>query len=84
MPFNYLPRQKRLAEILDRNTWQKNLRERAGTVGWARTTDLLFHRQNKGTDEATLFPPIVRKLQYYQILTSSNLALPALQLALWW
>jgi hypothetical protein len=56
----------------------------SGTVGWARATDLLFHRQCKGPDRATLFPPLIRKWQYYQLLTSSYPALSALQLALWW
>jgi hypothetical protein len=28
-----------------------------GTVGWARTTDLLFHRKNSITDRATQKPP---------------------------
>ncbi len=35
----------------------------SGTVGWARTTDLLFHRKNIITDRATQEPPKLRKYQ---------------------
>ena len=38
----------------------------AGTVGWARTTDLLFHRQAEATETRTLRPPPMRKAMRFQ------------------
>jgi hypothetical protein len=47
-----------------------------GTVGWARTTDLLFHRHSRGSVNATPIPPFVQKSQCYQRTSPPSLAFP--------